>query len=75
MTDYVFDGMQVLDLVRMELPLGTFFLREDSDKPLILLASGTGFAPFKSILGYAQQTQVERPMTLYWGGRTRADLY
>ena len=74
-TDYVFDGMQVHDLVRMELPLGTFFLREDSDKPLILLASGTGFAPFKSILGYAQQTQVERPMTLYWGGRTRADLY
>ena len=74
-TDYVFDGMQVHDLVRMELPLGTFFLREDSDKPVVLLASGTGFAPIKSILKYAQQKQFNRPMTLYWGGRTRADLY
>lgn len=74
-TDYVFDGMQVHDLVRMELPLGTFFLREDSDKPIVLLASGTGFAPMKSILKYAQQKQLKRPMTLYWGGRTRADLY
>jgi CDP-4-dehydro-6-deoxyglucose reductase, E3 len=74
-TDYVFDGMQVHDLVRMELPLGTFFLREDSDKPVVLLASGTGFAPMKSILTYAQQKQFNRPMTLYWGGRTRADLY
>lgn len=74
-TDYVFDGMQVHDMVRMELPLGTFFLRENSDKPLVLLASGTGFAPFKSILKYAQQKHLNRPMTLYWGGRTRADLY
>ena len=74
-TDYVFDGMQVHDLVRMELPLGTFFLREDSDKPIVLLASGTGFAPMKSILEYAQQKQLNRLMTLYWGGRTRADLY
>lgn len=74
-TDYVFDGMQMHDLVRMELPLGTFFLRENSDKPIVLLASGTGFAPFKSILDYARQKQFNRPITLYWGGRTRADLY
>ena len=74
-TDYVFDGMKVHDLVRMELPLGTFFLREDSDKPVVLLASGTGFAPMKSILTYAQQKQLKRPVVLYWGGRTRADLY
>lgn len=74
-TDYVFDGMEIRDLVRMELPLGTFFLREDSDKPIVLLASGTGFAPMKSILEYARQKQFNRPMTLYWGGRTRADLY
>jgi CDP-4-dehydro-6-deoxyglucose reductase, E3 len=74
-TDYVFDGMQVHDLVRMELPLGTFFLRENSDKPVIMVASGTGFAPFKSILQYAEQKELTRPMTLYWGCRTRADLY
>lgn len=74
-TDYVFDGMQVHDLVRMELPQGTFFLREDSDKPIVLLASGTGFAPMKSILQYAQQKEIKRPMTFYWGARTRADLY
>jgi CDP-4-dehydro-6-deoxyglucose reductase len=74
-TDYVFDGMRVHDLVRMELPQGTFFLREESDKPIVLLASGTGFAPMKAILRYAQQKEIKRPMTFYWGGRTRADLY
>ena len=68
-TDYVFDGMQVHDLVRMELPLGTFFLREDSDEPIVLLASGTGFAPMKSILQYAQQKQLNRPMQTVVLGR------
>ncbi|NPC55921.1 CDP-6-deoxy-delta-3,4-glucoseen reductase [Caenimonas soli] len=74
-TDHVFEHMKVRDLVRMEVPLGTFFLREDSDKPVVFLASGTGFAPIKSILQYVAHKRLARPMTLYWGGRTRADLY
>lgn len=74
-TDHVFSSLRVGDLVRMEAPLGTFFLRENCDKPIVLLASGTGFAPIKSILQYAQRAGIRRPMTLYWGGRKRADLY
>ena len=76
-TDHAFGKMKERDLLRMEAPLGTFYLREDSAKPIILLASGTGFAPIKSILEYSlvKGIQNQRPMTLYWGGRTKPDLY
>ncbi|KDP86122.1 MULTISPECIES: CDP-6-deoxy-delta-3,4-glucoseen reductase [Cupriavidus] len=80
-TDYVFgakDGqpaMKERDILRFEGPLGSFFLREDSDKPIILLASGTGFAPIKAIVEHAVYTGITRPMTLYWGGRRPRDLY
>lgn len=74
-TDHVFNRMQLNDLLTLEAPLGTFFLREDSEKNIVLLASGTGFAPIKSILQYVAQKRIDRPVVLYWGGRTRADLY
>jgi CDP-4-dehydro-6-deoxyglucose reductase len=74
-TDYVFNKMKERDILRFEGPLGTFFLREDSDKPIVFLASGTGFAPIKSILEHAFHIGVQRQMVLYWGARTRADLY
>lgn len=74
-TDYVFTNLEKRELLRFDGPQGTFFLRERSDKPIIFLASGTGFAPIKSMILYAQSKKIERPMTLYWGGRTRADLY
>ncbi len=74
-TDHVFNRMREKDILRFEGPLGTFFLREDSDKPIIFLASGTGFAPIKAILEYAFHRGIERRMALYWGNRTRADLY
>src|SRR5690606_24192704 len=57
------------DILRFEGPLGTFFLREDSDRPIILLASGTGFAPIKAVVEHARFEGCRRPMTLYWGGR------
>jgi CDP-4-dehydro-6-deoxyglucose reductase len=63
------------DILRIEGPLGTFFLREDIDTPIILLASGTGFAPIKAIVEHAQHKGIRRPMTLYWGGRRPHDLY
>ncbi len=63
------------DILRLEGPMGTFFLREDSDKPIVLLASGTGFAPIKAIVEHAIHRGVRRPMTLYWGGRRPHDLY
>lgn len=63
------------DILRFEGPLGTFFLREDSDAPIVLLASGTGFAPIKAIIEHAMFKGIRRPMTLYWGGRRPHDLY
>ncbi|HJU71605.1 MAG TPA: CDP-6-deoxy-delta-3,4-glucoseen reductase [Paucimonas sp.] len=74
-TDHVFGTMKERDILRVEGPLGTFFLREDSAKPMILLASGTGFAPIKAIIEQAIDSKSGRPMTLYWGGRRPHDLY
>jgi len=74
-TDHVFSKMKERDILRLEGPLGSFFLREDSAKPIVLVASGTGFAPIKSILETAFHRNVTRPMVLYWGGRRPKDLY
>jgi CDP-4-dehydro-6-deoxyglucose reductase len=71
------------DILRIEAPLGTFFLREDSPRPIVLLASGTGFAPIKAIaehifhkrLNRDEPDRPARPVRLYWGCRTRRDLY
>jgi CDP-4-dehydro-6-deoxyglucose reductase len=74
-TDHVFGKMKERDILRFEAPLGTFFLREDSTKPIVFVASGTGFAPIKSIIESALAKGIARPMTLYWGGRRPRDLY
>jgi CDP-4-dehydro-6-deoxyglucose reductase len=74
-TDHVFAKMKERDILRFEGPLGTFFLREDSAKPIVFVASGTGFAPIKSIIEQALRKGVTRPMVLYWGGRRPKDLY
>jgi CDP-4-dehydro-6-deoxyglucose reductase, E3 len=74
-TDHVFNAMKVRDILRFEGPLGTFFLREDSNKPVVLLASGTGFAPVKAMVEHAAHQKNVRPITLYWGGRRPQDLY
>jgi CDP-4-dehydro-6-deoxyglucose reductase len=74
-TDHVFSAMKEKEILRMEGPYGSFFLREDSDKPIVLLASGTGLAPIKSIIEHMQVKGITRPALLYWGCRTRADLY
>jgi CDP-4-dehydro-6-deoxyglucose reductase len=74
-TDQVFGRMKERDILRIEGPFGSFYLREDSDKPIILLASGTGFAPVKAIIEHMQFKGITRPVTLYWGGRRPFDLY
>jgi CDP-4-dehydro-6-deoxyglucose reductase len=71
------------DIMRIEAPLGTFFLREDNTQPIILLASGTGFAPIKAIAEHIFHKRINRdepgkparPVMLYWGCRSRKDLY
>lgn len=74
-TDQVFSTMKVRDILRFNGPHGTFYLREDSKKPMILLAGGTGFAPIKAIVEHAIAEQCERPMFIYWGAKARVDLY
>ena len=108
-SEKVFTTMKERDLLRFQGPLGTFFLREDSDvpgstnagrsqhpasrgistsmyvtgdrksgaadRPVILVAGGTGFAPIKSILEHAFATGIKRPLHLYWGVRAQRDLY
>jgi CDP-4-dehydro-6-deoxyglucose reductase len=74
-TDHVFGAMKERDILRFEGPLGTFFLREESDKPIVLLASGTGFAPVKALVEHLMHLKSTRPVRLYWGGRRPQDLY
>jgi NAD(P)H-flavin reductase/ferredoxin len=64
------------DMVKVEMPFGDFYLRENTGKPLVFVASGTGFAPIKSILeDMFKRGAPQRPVTLYWGARRKADLY
>jgi len=74
-TDQVFSTLKEKDILRIEGPYGSFFLREDSNKPLVLLASGTGFAPIKAIIEHMRLKNIRRPAVLYWGGRRPQDLY
>ncbi|MBP9712140.1 MAG: CDP-6-deoxy-delta-3,4-glucoseen reductase [Sterolibacterium sp.] len=74
-TGHVFHAMKERDMLRFEGPHGSFFLREDAKKPMILLAGGTGFAPIKSLIEHALHNKTERPMTLYWGSKDHAGLY
>jgi len=74
-TSHVFEGMKEKDILRIEGPLGSFWLREDSQRPIVMVAGGTGFAPIKSIVEHAVETGLQRPVTLYWGSRDRAGLY
>jgi len=74
-TDHVFTTMKERDILRFEGPFGTFFLREESAKPIVFVASGTGLAPIKAVIEAAKKKGVPRPMTLYWGARRPKDLY
>jgi CDP-4-dehydro-6-deoxyglucose reductase len=74
-TQYVFDEMPEKAILRIEAPLGTFFLREESQKPVIFVAGGTGFAPVKGIIEHMIHNKIQREIILYRGGRTQADLY
>ena len=71
---HVFNRMKERDILRIEGPFGSFYLR-DSAKPMVMVASGTGFAPIKAIIEHCIATGVHREIALYWGNRTRADMY
>jgi CDP-4-dehydro-6-deoxyglucose reductase len=75
LSHHVFEKMKVGDLLRMEGPLGIFAVRRRTEKPIIFAASGTGFAPIKSMVEMLIQEGSKRPVAFYWAGRRPADLY
>ena len=74
-TDYIFNEMKQKEILRIEAPLGTFFLRENSERPIIMMCGGTGFAPVKGILEHAFHIGFDHPIHLFWGARGAQDLY
>ena len=74
-TQYVFNEMQEKSILRLEGPFGSFYLREDTDKPVIFVAGGTGFAPIKGIIEHMMHHKMQRQVILYWGARAGEDLY
>ena len=74
-TSHVFEGMKVGDMLQLEGPLGTFFLHEEGDKPIIFMSGGCGFGSVKGMVEHAFKIGLNRPMTLYWGARTPEDFY
>ena len=74
-TGQVVTTLKERDLLRIKGPQGSFFLREESTKPMLFIAGGTGFAPIKAIIEHALASGIARPMTLYWGARRSEDLY
>lgn len=73
--DFVFDGLKEKALMRIEGPFGSYFLREDSRRPIILVGGGTGFAPLKGMLEHAFHIRLDRQIHLFCGVRARRDLY
>jgi len=74
-SDQVFSTLKERDILRLKGPLGSFFIREDSDKPMLFIAGGTGFAPIKAMLEHAFAEHTDRELVLYWGVRSLKDLY
>lgn len=74
-SSYVWNEMKEREILRFTGPLGSFFLREDSSKPIILIATGTGFAPIKGMLEQAFRHGIERKIIMYWGARNLEEIY
>ena len=74
-SEEVFKHLQENALLRIQGPLGTFFLREDSTRPIIMMAGGTGYAPIQAILRHLFDRGQERDIVFYWGARAARDLY
>jgi CDP-4-dehydro-6-deoxyglucose reductase, E3 len=72
---YVANEMQEKAILRLEAPFGNFFLREDSQKPIIFVAGGTGFVPVKGIIEHMLHNNIKRDIILYRGARVAEDLY
>jgi CDP-4-dehydro-6-deoxyglucose reductase len=77
MSAYFFKEAKINDLLRLEGPIGTFFLRDSSFKNIVFLATGTGVAPIKSILeGFDKSHEYQnKNLWLFVGARYQEDLF
>ena len=79
MSAYWFGQANPEDVLRLEIAHGTFFLRNHSNKDvLVLMATGTGIAPLKSILSSARnrdKLKGFRRVILLWGMRRQDDIF
>lgn len=73
-SEAVWNELKVGQILRFTGPLGSFTLK-DTDKKIMMVCTGTGFAPIKSILEYMVATNNPRPVELLWGNYTTADFY
>ena len=71
---YVHDFLRVGDELVMRGPFGDFYYRE-SDRDILMIATGTGLAPIMSILRHMRKEQIQRKTTLFFGTRMEEDLY
>ena len=74
-TEMVFSKLKENSLVRLEAPLGNFYVRAESNRPLLMIAGGTGFAPIKGMVEQLQAEGDTRPILFYWGALAEQDLY
>ncbi|MBK5074262.1 NAD(P)H-flavin reductase [Budviciaceae bacterium CWB-B4] len=71
----VMDRLLKEETISVDIPHGEAWLRTDSQRPILLIAGGTGFSYVNSILMTVLAQQPERQISLYWGGREEAHLY
>jgi NAD(P)H-flavin reductase/ferredoxin len=74
-SEAVLKQLKLGDRVKVEIAFGDFFLRENTERPIICLATGAGFAPVKSIVEYLIRRESTRRVKFYWSGRHAQDLY
>lgn len=67
--------LQAGETLEVEVPLGRFRYHPEDYRPLLMVATGTGLAPLKSMLEALMDDPDCPPVSLYWGMRSQADLY
>ncbi len=74
-TSYMFNKLKVGDEIYLTGPYGDFFLREETDCPIVCVAGGSGSAPIRSIIHYLQEKKSPRKVYSFYGGRGPQDIY
>lgn len=74
-SDHVFEEMKEKALLRIEGPFGGFYLQEESDRPIIMIGGGTGYAPINGMLEHAHSLEMKNQFHLFCGIRAKRDIY